>query len=182
MNTRSKGWARNSAAFRGGLLIWAYMFIGIAGVTGFTHFATKLLAMTGASGYLSHPSITLFAICAFAAWFLAYKDIQFFHDPHAYLRGHLRHTDYCPGGARAGQNRAGGSRPLHPTGHGMKDIGLGVVVAIFSLVGFECATAFGEESKKPLVIIPRAVIASLLLTGAFLRVYHLCGNACAGEQ
>ncbi len=50
---------------------------------------------------------------------------------------------------------------------GLKDIGLGVVVAIFSLVGFECATAFGEEAKKPLVTIPRAVIASLLLTGAF---------------
>ena len=41
------------------------------------------------------------------------------------------------------------------------------MVAIFSLVGFECATAFGEEAKKPLITIPRAVIASLLLTGAF---------------
>jgi amino acid transporter len=41
------------------------------------------------------------------------------------------------------------------------------VVAIFSLVGFECATAFGEEAKRPLVIIPRAVIASLLITGTF---------------
>jgi amino acid transporter len=42
-----------------------------------------------------------------------------------------------------------------------------VVVAVFSGVGFECATAFGEEAKKPLITIPRAVIASLLLTGAF---------------
>jgi amino acid transporter len=40
-------------------------------------------------------------------------------------------------------------------------------VAIFSLVGFECATAFGEEARNPLRTIPRAVIASLLLTGAF---------------
>jgi amino acid transporter len=56
---------------------------------------------------------------------------------------------------------------IHPVGHGLGDIGLGVVVAIFSLVGFECATAFGEEAKKPLIMIPRAVIASLLLTGAF---------------
>ena len=56
----------------------------------------------------------------------------------------------------------------HPAaGHGLKDIGLGVVVAIFSLVGFECATAFGEEARNPLKTIPRAVIASLLLTGAF---------------
>ena len=32
----------------------------------------------------------------------------------------------------------------------------GVVVAIFSLVGFECATA-GDEAKNPLKSIPKAV-------------------------
>jgi len=42
-----------------------------------------------------------------------------------------------------------------------------VVVAIFSLVGFECATAFGDEAKDPLKTIPRAVIMSLLISGAF---------------
>ncbi len=42
-----------------------------------------------------------------------------------------------------------------------------MVIAIFSLVGFECATAFGEEAKDPLMTIPRAVIVSLLLTGVF---------------
>jgi amino acid transporter len=58
-----KGLGPKIGGLSGWCLIWAYMFIGIAGVTGFTHFATKLLAMTGASGYLSHPAITLFA-CA----------------------------------------------------------------------------------------------------------------------
>jgi amino acid transporter len=46
-------------------------------------------------------------------------------------------------------------------------MGLGVVVAIFSLVGFECATAFGDEAKDPLKTIPRSVIMSLLISGAF---------------
>jgi amino acid transporter len=37
---------------------------------------TKLLVtQRGATGYLSHPWITLFAICMGCAWFLAYKDI-----------------------------------------------------------------------------------------------------------
>src|SRR5271165_399626 len=72
-----KGLGAKAGGLSGWSLIWAYMFIGIAGVTGFTHFATKLLGMAGASGYLSHPSITLFAICVVAAWFLAYKDITF---------------------------------------------------------------------------------------------------------
>jgi amino acid transporter len=52
-------------------------------------------------------------------------------------------------------------------GGSISSLGLGVVVAIFSLVGFECATAFGEEAKNPLKTIPRAVIASLLISGAF---------------
>ena len=46
-------------------------------------------------------------------------------------------------------------------------LGLGVVVAIFSLVGFECATAFGDEAKDPLKSIPRAVWLSLVISGAF---------------
>jgi len=46
-------------------------------------------------------------------------------------------------------------------------LGLGVVVAIFSLVGFECATAFGDEAKNPLKTIPRAVYVSLLISGLF---------------
>jgi amino acid transporter len=47
------------------------------------------------------------------------------------------------------------------------NLGLGVVVAIFSLVGFECATAFGDEAKDPLKTIPRAVIWSLIISGSF---------------
>src|SRR5258708_35437123 len=72
-----KGLGPKPGGLSGWSLIWAYMFISIAGVTGFTHFATKLLTLTSASGYLSHPSITLFALCAFAAWVLAYKGITF---------------------------------------------------------------------------------------------------------
>src|SRR5580698_11131735 len=58
-----KGLGAKLGGLSGWTLIWAYMFIGIAGVTGFTHFATKLLVMSGGSGYLSHPAITLFAFC-----------------------------------------------------------------------------------------------------------------------
>ena len=70
-----KGLGPKAGGVSGWSLIWAYLFIGIAGVTGFTHFATKLLHLTGAKGYLSHPWITLFALCVGAAWLLAYMDI-----------------------------------------------------------------------------------------------------------
>ncbi len=52
-------------------------------------------------------------------------------------------------------------------GMSLSSLGMGVVVAIFSLVGFESSTAFGEESVNPLKTIPRSIIWSLVLTGAF---------------
>ena len=45
---------------------------------------------------------------------------------------------------------------------------MALVITVFSLVGFESATALGGEARKPLRNIPRAVVASLLLTGAFM--------------
>ena len=162
-----KGLGPKTGGLSGWSLIWAYLFIGIAGVTGFTHFATKLLGLTGATGYLSHPSITLFALCVFAAWFLAYKDITFSTILMLVFEGVSVTLILMLAFLALAKTGVADTAQLHPVGHGLKDIGLGVVVAIFSLVGFECATAFGEEARNPLRTIPRAVIVSLLLTGAF---------------
>src|SRR5580658_5447 len=163
-----KGLGPKIGGMSGWCLIFAYMFIGIAGVTGFTHFASMLLSQAGATGYLSHPWITLFAICVVLCWFLAYKDITFSTVLMLILEGVSVTVIMLLAIVAVFKTGAIDSAQLHPmAGHGLGDIGLGVVVAIFSLVGFECATAFGEESKTPLKTIPRAVIASLLITGAF---------------
>jgi amino acid transporter len=62
-------------------------------------------------------------------------------------------------------------------------LGLGVVVAIFSLVGFECATAFGDEARDPLKTIPRAVWMSLVISGAFfVFVTYTMVQAVRGYQ
>jgi amino acid transporter len=44
---------------------------------------------------------------------------------------------------------------------------LGVVLAIFSFVGFESATSLGTEAREPLRTIPRALIQSTILCGVF---------------
>jgi amino acid transporter len=53
------------------------------------------------------------------------------------------------------------------TGGGLR---LGLVLALFSYVGFESATTLGAEAQNPLKSIPRAVIQSSLLAGAFFTV------------
>jgi amino acid transporter len=51
---------------------------------------------------------------------------------------------------------------------------LGLVLALFSFVGFESATTLGSEARNPLKTIPRAVIQSALLAGA---IFTLCAYA-----
>ncbi len=53
------------------------------------------------------------------------------------------------------------------TGSGFR---LGLVLALFSFVGFESATTLGAEARNPLKTIPRAVIQSALLVGAIFTV------------
>jgi len=164
----AKGLGPKVGGISGWSLIWAYLFIGIAGVTGFTHFASKLLVQAGAAdGFVHAAWIPLFAICVIAAWFLAYKDIQFSTILMLILEGVSVIMIVVLAIVALAKTGVVDTAQLHPTGHGIKDVGLGVVVAIFSLVGFECATAFGEEARRPLITIPRAVLASLILTGAF---------------
>ncbi|MDE1156074.1 MAG: APC family permease [Acidobacteriaceae bacterium] len=62
---------------------------------------------------------------------------------------------------------------------------LGVVLAMFSFVGFESATTLGAEARNPLRTIPRAVILSAVLAGAFflLCVYgEALGFRLAGQN
>ena len=56
--------------------------------------------------------------------------------------------------------------------HGMTGSGLrlGLVLALFSFVGFESAATLGSEARDPLRTIPRAVIQSALLAGAIFTI------------
>ena len=160
----SRGLGPTAGGIAGWCLIWAYLFIGIAGLTGFTNFANILLGMA----HVHLPLTALFAFCAAVAWYISYKDIQVSTILMLILEGisvafilMLLSVVLFKHGVPVDHAQL--------TLHGMKpaNLGLGVVIAIFSLVGFECATAFGEETKTPLKTIPRAVIWSLLATGLF---------------
>ena len=63
--------------------------------------------------------------------------------------------------------------------HGVKPsaVRLGVVLALFSFVGFESATTLGAEARNPLKTIPRAVVQSAFFTGLFFIVVRVPGDA-----
>jgi amino acid transporter len=57
----------------------------------------------------------------------------------------------------------------------------GLVLATFAFVGFESATALGAEARAPLTTIPRAVLGTALISGAFFifSTYAEVGTAGA---
>ncbi|MGA2509941.1 MAG: APC family permease [Candidatus Acidiferrales bacterium] len=68
------------------------------------------------------------------------------------------------------------------TGGGLR---LGLVLALFSFVGFESATTLGSEARNPLKTIPRAVIQSSILGGAFFTLCaytEVLGFRAAGQN
>lgn len=159
-----RGLGLKLGAVGGWALIWSYLGIAMAGVTGFTIFAGKLLAMLG----IVAPPILLFGVCVAAAWFCAWKNVQLSAILMLVLEGlsMLLIAALCV--IVLSQHHLALDTPqfnLHTVP--WSNIGLGVVVAIFSLVGFECATAFGDEARNPLKSIPRAVSMSLIISGAF---------------
>ncbi len=126
--------------------------------------------MLSALGYHGsiHP-IVFFAISAVACWVIAYKDIRVSTVLTLVLEcasvacitalacvilfKHGFHVD---------------TNQLSLSGVNVRGMGLAVVACIFSLVGFEAATTMGSEAKNPRKNLPRAVIASLLITGLFM--------------
>jgi len=68
------------------------------------------------------------------------------------------------------------------TGSGLR---LGLVLALFSFVGFESATTLGSEARNPLKTIPRAVIQSAILAGAIFIICaysEVLGFRTAGQD
>ncbi len=148
----------------GWCLVWAYLFIGLAGTTGFTIFAGKLLEMA----HLHVPAVALFALCIGASFVIGYKDIKISTIVMLALEGFSCFFILLLCLIVLGK----APHAADPAQFAFKDVtlsnlGLGVVVAIFSLVGFESSTAFGEEAVNPLKTIPRSIIWSLVATGLF---------------
>src|SRR5258708_39517821 len=121
--------------------------------------------------YLSVPPVFLFAIGTFLVWLVAYKDIQL----------STRIMLLLEGGSMAlilivcsivfmQHGTAIDPAQLKLEGMSFDGFRLGLILAIFSYVGYESATALGDEAKRPLVFIPPAVLMRALISGIFFVI------------
>jgi amino acid transporter len=145
-------------------LLWAYAFVCVAGLTGFAVFGRALLGPLG-----THvPDIVLSALCLGIGWYVSYIDIRIstitllaLETASVGLIVVLTVISLAHAGTVVDPVQ------LSLKGASLPAIGLGAVLAIFSLVGFESATSLGEEAHDPLRTIPAAVIWSVIISGAF---------------
>jgi amino acid transporter len=162
-------------------LFFAYTTTASAVIGGFVDFAYVFLSPLTARHTLPHvPSVLLVAIAASAAAWVAYRDVKVSARLMLYIEGVsmlliaiviaailLKHAIHSGGVPPRIDRSQVDIHAMSPRG-----IGLGVMLAIFSFVGFESATTLGAEARNPLRTIPRAVIQSALLAGVF---FIICG-------
>ncbi len=163
----ARGLGPAAGVLSGWALIWAYWGIATAGLAGFAIFAQEFLRGIGV-----HSTVTPFlfftisgAVCLTIAW----KDIRV--SSLLTLALEALSVSCILSLAAVVLFKHGlsvDSAPLELKGVSLKGMDFAIVICIFSLVGFESATALGSEAKRPLRNVPRAVICSLLITGTFM--------------
>jgi amino acid transporter len=152
----------------GWALLIAYIGCASAVTSGFSNYSNEFIgSVTGQK----IPSVLWISLCVLLAWYVAYKDIKlsarlslllefasvslilFLVGITLYRYGFRLDWD---------QLTLKGINPNALRG--------GLVLAIFSFVGFESAATLGSEASNPLQSIPRAIVRSALLVGGLFVI------------
>jgi amino acid transporter len=160
-----RGLGPRGGVVSGWTLLWSYAFIAIAGFSGFSIFLNQFLDAAGFHHQV--PAVGCFAISAAICWYVAFKDIRVSSLLMLVLEGLSVAVIISLCLVVLFKHGVVDSGQLTLKGMGLNDLNLAVVVCIFSLVGFESATALGGEAANPLRTVPRAVTWSLAITGLF---------------
>ncbi|MGA7292029.1 MAG: APC family permease [Terriglobales bacterium] len=149
-------------------LLLAYVATGSSVIGGFYHYANLLLR--DATGHVYSAVLLAAFVTAVSIW-IAYRDIRISARLMLWIEAASVSVIVMVVVlllVRHGWHWDGEQLHLHGmTGSGLR---LGLVLALFSFVGFESATTLGSEARNPLKTIPRAVVQSAILAGAFFTI------------
>ncbi len=169
-------------------LLLAYVATGSSVIGGFYHYANLLLR--DATGHVFSAVLLSLLVTGISIW-IAYRDVKISARLMLWIEAASVSVIVIVVAIlliRHGWHWDADEIHLHGmTGSGLR---LGLVLALFSFVGFESATTLGAEARDPLKSIPRAVIQSSLLAGAFFTVcayaevlgFHAAGQDLGASQ
>jgi amino acid transporter len=164
-------------------LLLAYIATGASVIGGFYHYANLLVK--DATGHGASTVVLALLAAAISVW-IAWRDVQI--SAKLMLWFEAISVAFIVIVVALVLMRHGWSLDLQQLKlHGMSGSGLrlGLVLALFSFVGFESATTLGAEARNPLKTIPRAVIQSALLAGAMFTACayaEVLGLRAAGQN
>jgi amino acid transporter len=153
------------SAIAGWAMLIAYVATGASVAGGFIIYTNEFIGKV-----FHHPANTvlLALVCVGGATFIAYRDVQvsarlmlWIEATAVAMIGTVLVLLLWRNGLHVDQAQ------LHLRGVSPSGVRLGVVLALFSFVGFESATSLGAEAVNPLRTIPRAVIQSAVFAGLF---------------
>ena len=163
-------------------LLLAYVATGSSVIGGFYHYSNLLLR--DATGHIFSTALLALLVTGVSIW-IAYRDVKISARLMLWIEAVSVSVIVIVvvlvlfhGGWHVDADQL----HLHGlTGSGLR---LGLVLALFSFVGFESATTLGSEARNPLKTIPRAVIQSAVLAGAFFAIcayaevlgFHIVGQ------
>jgi amino acid transporter len=164
-------------------LLLAYVATGSSVIGGFYHYAELLLHVTRAP---AASAVALALLVTGISMWIAWRDVKISARLMLWIEAtsvtgilvvvalvllrHGQHWDWSQ---------------LHLAGVTGSGLRLGLVLALFSFVGFESATTLGSEARNPLKTIPRAVILSAVFAGAmftFCAYAEVLGFRVAGQD
>jgi amino acid transporter len=169
-------------------LLLAYVATGSSVIGGFYHYANLLLG--DATGHVFSAVLLSLLVTSVSIW-IAWRDVKISARLMLWIEAVSVSVIVIVVALllfRHGWHLDGDQLRLHGmTGSGLR---LGLVLALFSFVGFESATTLGAEARNPLKSIPRAVIQSSVLAGAFFAVcayaevlgFHTIGQDLGASQ
>jgi len=159
------GWA---ASLAGWALLLAYIATASSVAAGFFNYANVLLHALLGTGM---PPSLLIALAVVASGAMAYRDIKLSAEAMLWMEAVSVTCIVVIVGLTLWEH---GPHPdleqLRLSGVSGSGVRLGLVLALFSFVGFESATTLGEEAREPLKTIPRAVLQCALGCGVFFTV------------
>jgi amino acid transporter len=169
-------------------LLLAYVATGSSVIGGFYHYANLLLR--DATGHVFSAVLLSLLVTSVSIW-IAWRDVKISARLMLWIEAVSVSVIVIVVALlffRHGWHLDGDQLRLHGmTGSGLR---LALVLALFSFVGFESATTLGAEARNPLKSIPRAVIQSSVLAGAFFAVcayaevlgFHTIGQDLGASQ
>lgn len=169
-------------------LLLAYVATGSSVIGGFYHYANLLLR--DATGHVFSAVLLSLLVTGVSIW-IAYRDVKISARLMLWIEAvSVSAIVIVVALLLIHQGSHWDEAQIHLRGITGSGLRLGLVLALFSYVGFESATTLGTEAHNPLKSIPRAVILSSLLAGAFFTVcaytevmgFHTVGQDLGASQ